>query len=140
MRLSWVGLLNRPDCADKIRVKYWNSYNPNGYVMSDKLSVETISHVVDRLDKYVEYTFQVKEMVVVECMVTTLMLQVIAVEEKSFGRMAYYKSPVVKFKTSKEKKVGLGMLVAVASSFRLNNGNHYLPLCHHRSSYNTKSL
>ena len=54
-----MGLLQRPDCADKIRVKYWKSFSPNDYKMSVKLSVETNSYLVNKLEKYVEYTFQV---------------------------------------------------------------------------------
>ena len=51
---------------------------------------------------------------------TFLMVQVIALEEKTGRSTDYNRSPVTTFKTSKEKKVGLGMLVVVASSFRLS--------------------
>ena len=66
MRVSWAGLLTRSDCADKIRIKYWKTYSPNDYKMSEKLSVETHSFLVEKLDKYIEYTFQVKEAVMVD--------------------------------------------------------------------------
>ena len=78
--------------------------------MSEKLSVETHSFLVEKLDKYIEYTFQVKEAVMVDWIVTLLIMQVIAVEEKAGRSADYNRSPYQPFKTSKDKKVGLGML------------------------------
>ena len=59
MRVSWAKLLGNTRCADKIRVKYWTTNNPNDYTMSENLGVSRTSYLVEGLDKYIEYTFQV---------------------------------------------------------------------------------
>ena len=59
--MSWVGLLGNARCANKIRVKYWKTFSPNDYKMSEKLSVETSSYLINNLDKYLDYTFQVSK-------------------------------------------------------------------------------
>ena len=59
VRLSWAELLGNVGCADKIRIKYWKTLSPNDYETSAKLPVTTRSYLVEALEKYIEYTFQV---------------------------------------------------------------------------------
>merc|ERR1712142_1083593 len=60
VRVSWVGLLVNARCADKLRVKYWKSNgSPDSYEISDKFLVDKNSYLVKKIDKYIEYDYQV---------------------------------------------------------------------------------
>ena len=71
VRMSWAGLLGNARCANKIRIKYWKTFSPNDYKMSEKLLVETNSYLIKNIDKYIEYDFQVSTSIV------TLMMMLI---------------------------------------------------------------
>merc|ERR1711915_594995 len=87
VRVSWSGLLGNARCADKVRVKYWKMNSPNEWKISDKLPVAAEQFVVQNIDKYIKYAFQV-----------------IAIEEKAIRSTDYNKSPATSFKTSREKE------------------------------------
>ena len=35
VQVSWAGVVDMIECADQFRVKYWKSYEPNNYLMSN---------------------------------------------------------------------------------------------------------
>ena len=59
VRVSWAKLLGNTRCADKIRIKHWKTNSPNQYDMGDNLGVSKTSYLIEGLDKYIEYTIQV---------------------------------------------------------------------------------
>ena len=61
-----MGLLGNTRCTDKVRVKFWKSSNPNDYKLSSKFLVGTTSHFIKKVDKYIEYDYQVIEKVIDE--------------------------------------------------------------------------
>ena len=59
VRVSWAKLLGNTRCADKIRIKHWKTNSPNQYDMGENLGVSRTSYLIEGLDKYIEYTIQV---------------------------------------------------------------------------------
>lgn len=58
VRVDWLGLVTRIDCADQFIVKSWNVHNPNDYHMSDLLPLDQFSYIVMDLVPNQDYVFQ----------------------------------------------------------------------------------
>ena len=63
VRVSWAGLLGRPDCADSIIVKHFKGDDTSHYDMSDPLDVSTNSFIVRDIVPLQPYTFQVSSVI-----------------------------------------------------------------------------
>ena len=72
--------------------------------MSDKFGAGTTSILIKKVDKYIEYEYQVIELSMMIKM-TLMMFQVIAIEEKPIRSTDYNRSPVTQFRTSKSTQV-----------------------------------
>jgi len=58
VEVDWRGLVTRADCADQFLVKSWLYSNPNHYKISNLLTTDTFSTVVEDLLPNQEYIFQ----------------------------------------------------------------------------------
>ena len=58
VRVSWPGLLTRPDCADDLLVKFWMRHDPNDYTLTEFLPTDAVQVDIDVTPR-VEYEFQV---------------------------------------------------------------------------------
>ena len=59
VKVTWDGLLQNSECADWIRVKYWPYNKPNDYDLTEKEFVNKSSIVIDGLESYRKYAFEV---------------------------------------------------------------------------------
>jgi len=84
VKVSWLGLVTRIECADQFIVKSWNKRNPNDYKMSDLLPLTTFSYIVTDLVPNQDYVFQA-----------------VAREDKGILGKDWNKSPKAYFRTSK---------------------------------------
>lgn len=81
--VSWDGLVTRPECADQFLVKSWLYLVPNDYKISELLTTDTFSYVVEDLMPGNQYMFQV-----------------VAREDKGLLGKDWNKSPPTRFSTS----------------------------------------
>jgi len=98
VRVSWQGLLEQPECADKIVVKHFKGSERLNYKISEKMPVSVNSYIVRHLTPHTTYTYQV-----------------IAVEDKGkwgVPRIDYNRGPKASFTTTlKNRRDGLEVTV-----------------------------
>ena len=59
VRVSWQGVLENEDCAEKFFIKYWKDYEPSEYKLSDYFSPETKSYNLKDIRMNEPYTYQI---------------------------------------------------------------------------------
>lgn len=59
VRVSWQGVLENEDCAEKFFIKYWKDYDPSEYKLSDYFSPETKSYTLNDIRMNEPYTYQI---------------------------------------------------------------------------------
>ena len=83
VRISWVDIVTKRECADQFLVKYWQKNTPQGYKLTSPVSTD-VNHIDVEVVPKVPYNFQA-----------------VAREDKGPVRgVDWNKSPIVEFKTS----------------------------------------
>ena len=87
VKVSWLGIATKTECADNFLVKYWKYTHPKEYILTDFINNDQFSTII-RVTPKVKYVFEV-----------------IAREDKgSIGGIDWNRAKKVEFKTSNAKK------------------------------------